>query len=113
IGRSFRGPRGRVIPGGIEHTAPLARGSSGGPIVDADGRLLGITTLALGGGLLLAPPRGPGAARGGGPPERGPGATAAAARHRGGPRTRRSADAPGGRAAGARRRAGPSGGARE
>ena len=33
-GRSFRGPRGRRIVGSIEHTAPLPRGSSGGPLVD-------------------------------------------------------------------------------
>ena len=32
--RSFRGPRGRRITGAIEHTAPLPRGSSGGPLVD-------------------------------------------------------------------------------
>ena len=36
-GRSFRGPRGRRIGGSIEHSAPLPRGSSGGPLVDADG----------------------------------------------------------------------------
>ena len=40
-GRSFRGPRGRRIRGAIEHTAPLPRGSSGGPLVDPDGNLLG------------------------------------------------------------------------
>src|SRR4051812_38249840 len=34
--RSFRGPRGRRIRGAIEHTAPLPRGSSGGPLVDPD-----------------------------------------------------------------------------
>src|SRR4051794_471022 len=33
--RSFRGPRGRRIKGALEHTAPLARGSSGGPLLDA------------------------------------------------------------------------------
>src|SRR5579884_3653115 len=27
VGRAFRGPRGRLISGGLEHTAPLARGS--------------------------------------------------------------------------------------
>src|SRR5918998_3106221 len=42
--RSFRGPRGRRIAGSIEHTAPLPRGSSGGPLVDAEGRLFGINT---------------------------------------------------------------------
>jgi serine protease Do len=55
-GRSFRGPRGRRIRGAIEHTAPLPRGSSGGPLVDADGNLLGINSLRLDGGLILAVP---------------------------------------------------------
>jgi serine protease Do len=55
-GRSFRGPRGRRIAGAIEHTAPLPRGSSGGPLVDAEGRLLGLNALRLDGGLILAVP---------------------------------------------------------
>ena len=55
-GRSFRGPRGRRIAGSVEHTAPLARGSSGGPLVDAEGRLLGINTRRLGDGFYLAMP---------------------------------------------------------
>src|ERR671914_529064 len=55
-GRSFRGPRGRRIGGAIEHTAPLPRGSSGGPLVDAEGRLLGLNALRLDGGLILAVP---------------------------------------------------------
>jgi serine protease Do len=54
--RSFRGPRGRRIAGSIEHTAPLPRGSSGGPLVDADGRLLGLNTVRMDGGLILALP---------------------------------------------------------
>src|SRR5215204_2301079 len=57
-GRSFRGPRGRRIGGSIEHSAPLPRGSSGGPLVDADGRLLGINSVRMEGGLLLALPAG-------------------------------------------------------
>lgn len=52
--RSFRGPRGRRIMGAIEHTAPLPRGSSGGPLLSAEGTLLGINTVRLEGGLILA-----------------------------------------------------------
>jgi serine protease Do len=54
--RSFRGPRGRRITGSIEHTAPLLPGSSGGPIVDEEGRLLGLNTNRLGEGFYLAIP---------------------------------------------------------
>ncbi len=53
-GRSFRGPRGRRVSGAVEHTAPLMPGSSGGPIVDLDGELLGINTNRLGSGFYLA-----------------------------------------------------------
>jgi serine protease Do len=54
--RSFRGPRGRRIHGAIEHTAPLPRGSSGGPLVDGEGHLLGINSVRVDGGLILAVP---------------------------------------------------------
>ena len=54
--RSFRGPRGRRIAGGFEHTAPLLPGSSGGPVVDTSGGLVGINTHRLGGGFYLALP---------------------------------------------------------
>jgi serine protease Do len=54
--RAFRGPRGRRIGGSIEHTAPLPRGASGGPLVDDEFRLLGINTVRLQGGFLLALP---------------------------------------------------------
>ncbi|MQA99965.1 MAG: PDZ domain-containing protein [Actinobacteria bacterium] len=56
--RSFRGPRGRRITGTLEHTAPLLPGSSGGPVVDPDGHLLGINTNRLGEGFYLAIPAG-------------------------------------------------------
>jgi serine protease Do len=59
VGRAFRGPRGRRIADGIEHTAPLARGSSGSPVVDEQGRLVGISTLRLGDGFTIALPAGP------------------------------------------------------
>jgi serine protease Do len=52
--RSFRGHRGRRVSGALEHTAPLPRGSAGGPLLDADGRLLGINLLRLDGGLIIA-----------------------------------------------------------
>jgi serine protease Do len=54
--RSFRGPRGRRITGSLEHTAPLLPGSSGGPVVDVDGNLLGLNTNRLGEGFYLAIP---------------------------------------------------------
>jgi serine protease Do len=54
--RSFRGPRGRRIGGAIEHTAPLPRGSGGGPLVDVEGSLIGLNAIRLDGGLILAVP---------------------------------------------------------
>jgi serine protease Do len=55
-GQAFRGPRGRRIANALEHTVPLARGSSGGPLVDTDGRLVGINTHRRGDGFYLAVP---------------------------------------------------------
>ena len=56
VDRSFRGPRGRRITGSLEHTAPLARGSSGSPLVDGSGHVLGINTARLADGFYLALP---------------------------------------------------------
>jgi serine protease Do len=56
VERTFRGPRGRHITGSLEHTAPLLPGSSGGPVLDAGGQLLGINTNRLGDGFYLAIP---------------------------------------------------------
>ena len=56
VERAFRGPRGRRITGSLEHTAPLLPGSSGGPVLDAAGQLLGINTNRLGEGFYLAIP---------------------------------------------------------
>ncbi len=57
--RAFRSPSGRIIRGTLEHTAPLLPGSSGGPVVDPEGRLVGVNTNRLGEGFYLAIPSGP------------------------------------------------------
>ncbi len=56
VGRTFRGPRGRRVTGTIEHTAPMVKGSSGGPLVDSSGRLVGLNTNRLGEGFYAALP---------------------------------------------------------
>ena len=56
VSRSFRGPGGRRIAGSVEHTAPLAPGSSGGAIVDAAGKFVGLNTNRIGEGFYLALP---------------------------------------------------------
>jgi serine protease Do len=55
-GRAFRGPRGRRVAGSVEHTAPLARGSSGGPLLDATGKVVGLNTHRVERGFYLARP---------------------------------------------------------
>ncbi len=54
--RSFRTPRRRRVSNAVEHTAPLLPGSSGGPLVDLEGHLVGINTHRIGGGFYLAIP---------------------------------------------------------
>jgi serine protease Do len=54
--RRVRGPRGRALAAGVEHTAPLARGSSGSPLVDRAGRVAGLNTARLGDGFYVALP---------------------------------------------------------
>ena len=56
VQRAFRGPGGRRISGSVEHTAPLAPGSSGSPLLDADGTLVGLYTNRVGEGFYLALP---------------------------------------------------------
>ncbi len=56
VARAFRGPGGRRIEGSLEHTAPMAPGSSGGALVDGEGRLVGINTNRVGEGFYLALP---------------------------------------------------------
>ena len=52
--RPLEGPGGRPGAAGIEHTAPLPRGASGGPLLDAGGALLGVNLIRPGWGLILA-----------------------------------------------------------
>jgi len=44
------------VQGVIEHTAPLPRGAGGGPLVNADGEVLGLNVLRADPGFLLALP---------------------------------------------------------
>ena len=109
--RSFRGPTGRRIVGALEHTAPLPRGSAGGPLLDVEGRLLGLNVLRLEGGLILALSQG--LRRGGrgarrAASSRGGRGSESRSRRRG-----RREDATRGRASGARRRARAGGRGRE
>ncbi len=101
VERAFRGPGGRRISGSLEHTAPLAPGSSGSPLLDADGGLVGPEHQPGRRGLL---PRPAGRRRAQGPrrcPRSRRDARAAAARDRGRPGPRRPAAAPVGGPAGA------------
>src|SRR6476646_9963120 len=56
VARASRGPGGRRIEGSVEHTAPMAPGSSGGALVDGAGALVGINTNRIGEGFYLALP---------------------------------------------------------
>ncbi|HVH07724.1 MAG TPA: trypsin-like peptidase domain-containing protein [Myxococcota bacterium] len=57
-GRSLRARDGRLIDDVIQHTAPLNPGSSGGPLLDSGGGVLGINTaiIALAHGIGFAVP---------------------------------------------------------
>ncbi len=45
--RALRGRDGRLIENLVQHTAPLNPGNSGGPLVEARGRLVGINTAII------------------------------------------------------------------
>jgi S1-C subfamily serine protease len=47
LGRSLRGKANRLIDGVIQHTAPLNPGNSGGPLLDGNGRVIGVNTAII------------------------------------------------------------------
>lgn len=56
VATRLRTRTGAPVGGVFEHTAPMPPGASGGPVVDADGTVVGINTNRLRGGLYQAIP---------------------------------------------------------
>jgi S1-C subfamily serine protease len=56
LDRTFTSPMNQPINGGFEHTAPLRQGSSGGPVLNGDGSIVGLNVVRESDSFALAIP---------------------------------------------------------